>query len=254
MDFVSRLPLTLTKKDSIWVIVYRLTKSTHFVPLRTDYSLQKLARLYVAEIARLHGVPHGIPPSNWWAVRKGDPSVGRYVKELGERRVLGPELVADTEDKVRLIRDRLKEASDRQNSYADLKRREIEYAVGDLVFLKVSPWKKVLKFGRKGTLSPRFVGPYRVLRQIEPVAYQLELPPELSQIHDVFHVSMLRRYRSDPSHVVAIEEIEFRLGGLVLQLSVPEFGIALGLYTEEFMDEDDFDTLHRHIHLSPSNC
>ncbi|XP_052877276.1 uncharacterized protein LOC128283899 [Gossypium arboreum] len=90
--------------------------------------------------------------------------------ELGERRVLGPELAADIEDK----------------------------------------WKKVLRFGREGKLSPRFIGPYRVVRWIGLVAYQLELPSELSQIHDVFHVSMLRRYRSDPSHVVAVEEIGVR--------------------------------------------
>ncbi|MGF2514102.1 hypothetical protein ACQUWQ_24320, partial [Ralstonia pseudosolanacearum] len=98
----------------------------------------------------------------------------------------------------------------RQKSYADLKRKEMEYTVGDKVFLKVSPWKKVLRFGRKGKLSPRFIGPYRVLKQVGPVAYQLELPPELQQMHDVFHVSMLRRYRLNPSHVVPVEEVELR--------------------------------------------
>ena len=119
-------------------------------------------------------------------------------------------MVADTEDKVRIIRDQLKEASDRQKSYADLKRKEIEYSVGDMVFLKVSPWKKILRFGKKGKLSPRFIGPYRVLKRVGPVAYQLELPPELDRIHDVFHVSMLRRYRSDATHVVPVAEIEAR--------------------------------------------
>ena len=131
-----------------------------------------------------------------------------YWTELGERQVLGPELVADTEAKVRIIRDRLKEASDRKKSYTDLKRKEIEYSVGDMVFLKVSPWKKILRFGKKGKLSPRFIGPYRVLKRVGPVAYQLELPLELDRIHDVFHVSMLRRYRSDPTHVVPVAEIE----------------------------------------------
>ena len=77
--------------------------------------------------------------------------------ELGEQRVLGPKLVLETEDKVRLIRDRLKAAFDRQKSYADLKRHEIKYYVGDFVFFKVSPWKEVLRFDRKGKLSPRFI-------------------------------------------------------------------------------------------------
>ncbi|KAG8492986.1 hypothetical protein CXB51_010208 [Gossypium anomalum] len=111
--------------------------------------------------------------------------------------VLRPELVVDTEDKVKVIRDRLKEASDRQKSYADLKRKKIKYSVRDMVFLK-------------GKLSPQFIGPYRVLKRVGPVAYQLELPPELDGIHDVFHVSMLRRYRSDPTHVMLVAKIEVR--------------------------------------------
>ncbi|XP_017635617.1 uncharacterized protein LOC108477608 [Gossypium arboreum] len=121
-----------------------------------------------------------------------------------------PELVSDTEAKVRLIRDRLKVASDRQKSYADLKRCDIKYFVEDSVFLLVSSWKKVLRFGRKGKLSPRFSGPYRILKRVGPIAYQLELHPELDRIHDLFHVSMLRRYYSDPTHIVPIVEIEVR--------------------------------------------
>ncbi|XP_017629310.1 uncharacterized protein LOC108472329 [Gossypium arboreum] len=102
--------------------------------------------------------------------------------ELSERCVLGPELVSETEDKVRLIRDRLKAASNRQKSYADVRMKDIEYSVGDMVFLK----------------------------RVGSVAYQLELPPKLDRIHDVFHVSMLRCYRSDPTHIVPVEEIEVR--------------------------------------------
>ncbi|KAA3484817.1 DNA/RNA polymerases superfamily protein [Gossypium australe] len=130
--------------------------------------------------------------------------------ELGERQLLGPKLVSKIEEKVKMIRTRMKEAFDRQKSYADLKRKDIEFSVGDRVFLKVLPWKKVLRFGRKGKLSLRFIGPYRVLKRVGPVAYQLELPPELRQIHDVFHVSMLRRNRSNPSHIMPVEEIEVR--------------------------------------------
>ena len=123
---------------------------------------------------------------------------------------MGPELIQETEETVKLIRDRLKEAFSRQKSYADRRRKDIEFEVGDQVFLKVSPWKKVLRFGRKGKLSPRFIGPYRILKRIRPVAYQLDLPPHLSRIHDVFHVSMLRLYRPDPDHVIQVQNVELR--------------------------------------------
>ena len=85
--------------------------------------------------------------------------------------------------------------------------RDIEYDVGVKVFLKVSPWRKILRFGKKGKLSPRFISPYEVLERIEPLAYRLALPPELAKLHDVFHVSMLCRYRSDESHILPVQEI-----------------------------------------------
>ncbi|KAG8494020.1 hypothetical protein CXB51_011389 [Gossypium anomalum] len=99
--------------------------------------------------------------------------------ELNERKVVGPELIQETENIVKKIREWLKAAFDRQKSYTDLKRRDIEYSVGDKVFLKVSHWKKILRFGRKGKLSPRYIRPYEVIERIEPVAYRLALPPEL---------------------------------------------------------------------------
>ena len=111
--------------------------------------------------------------------------------KLNEHKGIGPDIVKDTEAKVQVIRQRLKASSDRQKSYANLKRKDIEYEVGDKVFLKVSPWRKVLRFGKKGKLSPRFIDPYEVLERIGPVAYRLVLPPELAKLHDVFHVSML---------------------------------------------------------------
>ena len=80
--------------------------------------------------------------------------------------------------------------------------------MGDKVFLKVSPWRKILRFFQKGKLSPRFIGPYEVLERIGPVAYRLALPPKLAKLHDVFHVSMLRRYRSDESHILPVQEIQ----------------------------------------------
>ena len=124
--------------------------------------------------------------------------------ELSEKKVIGPDLIQDTEEKVKMIRERLKVTTDRQKSYVDMERKDIQYEIGDKVFLKVSPWKKVMRFEKKVKLSPRFIGPYEVMEKVGPVAYCLALPPELENIHNVFHVSMLRRYRSDPSHVVSL--------------------------------------------------
>ena len=112
--------------------------------------------------------------------------------ELKEKKLIGPDLVQQTDEKIRLIKSRLKAAQDRQKSYSDLKRNDVEYEAGTKVFLKVSPWRKILRFGKKGKLSPRFIAPYEILERIGPVAYRLALPPELSKIHNVFHVSMLR--------------------------------------------------------------
>ena len=122
--------------------------------------------------------------------------------EVGEKRLVGPELVQITSKKVKVVRDNLKIARDRQKSYADNRRRDLQFEIGDRVFLKISPWKGVLRFGRRGNLSPRFIGPCEVVSKVGPVAYRLKLPPELSRIHDTFHVSMLRKYIPNPSHVL----------------------------------------------------
>ncbi|KAA3461787.1 reverse transcriptase [Gossypium australe] len=289
MDFVSRLPLSSKKKDAIWVIVDRLTKLAYFVLVRTDYSLDKLAELYINENMRLHGVPLSIVSvrdprftSLFW--KKLQEALGTklhfstafyqqtdgqseqiiqiledmlrycilefestwdkhlplikfaynnsfqssikmapykalsgqkchtplYWTELSENKIHGVDLIKETEQKVKVIHDNLKVASDREESYADLKQKDIEFEVGDKVFLKVSPWEKILRFGRKGKLSPRFIGPYEIIERVEQVAYRLMLPPELEKIHNVFHVSMLRRYRSDSSHVIAPTEVEIQ--------------------------------------------
>ena len=128
--------------------------------------------------------------------------------ELNEHKVIGLDIVKDTEEKVQVIWKMLKAASDRQKSYADLKRRDIAYEVGDKVFLKVSPWRKILRFGKKGKLSPRFIGSYEALGRIGPLAYHLALPLELAKLHNVFHVSMLQRYRSDESHILPMQDVQ----------------------------------------------
>ena len=131
--------------------------------------------------------------------------------ELNEKKIIGPDLIQETKEKVKMIRERLKVATNRQKSYADMRRKDIRYEIDKKVFLKVSPWKMVKRFGKKGKLSLRFIRPYEVIEKVGPVTYKLALTPELENIHNVFHVSMLRRYKSDPSHVVSSETIELRL-------------------------------------------
>ena len=128
--------------------------------------------------------------------------------ELNEHKIISPDLVKDNEEKVQIIQQKLKASSDRQRSYANLKGNDIEFEVGDKVFLKVSPWKTILCFGRKGKLSPRFIGPYEILERVGPVAYCLAFPLEFAKLHDVYHVSMLRRYRSDTSHILPVQDIQ----------------------------------------------
>ena len=289
MDFVVGLPLTGRKHDSVWVVVDRLTKSAHFLPVRTDYSLDKLAELYIKEIVRLRGIPISIISdrdprftSRFWGKLKEalgtrlnfstafhpqtdgqserviqimedmlrscvidyEGSWDRHIPlvefvynksfkssigmapyealygrkcrtplcwtDLSENKVIGPDLIQEIEEKVKIIREILKVSNDRQKSYADMKIKDISYEIGEKVFLKLSPWKKVMRFGKKGKLSPRFIGPYEVIEKVGPVAYKLALPLELEKIHSVFHVSMLRRYRLDLSHVVSTETIELR--------------------------------------------
>ena len=130
--------------------------------------------------------------------------------EVGERRLIGPKLVQITFDKIQIVRDRLKIARDRQKSYADKRRRDLQFKVGDRVFLKVSLWKGVLRFGRRGKLRPRYIGPYEIIARVGPVTYKLKLPLELSRIHDTFHVSMLRKYISDPSHVLREQPVQLK--------------------------------------------
>ena len=130
--------------------------------------------------------------------------------EVGERKLVGSEIVQVICDKVKVRRDRLKISQDRQKSYADNRRRDLEFEVGDMVFLRISPWKGVLRFGKRGKLSPQYIGPYRIVERIGEVAYLLELPSDLDRIHDVFHVSMLRKYIPDPSNVLTEQLVEIQ--------------------------------------------
>ena len=127
---------------------------------------------------------------------------------MGEGNYLGPKLVRDTTEAVKRIREKILATQSRQKSYADPKQRDIMFSVGDKVFLKVAPVKGIVRFGKKGKLSPRFVGPFEILEKVGKVAYRLALPPSLEKVHNVFHVSLLRKYVADPSHVLNYEPLE----------------------------------------------
>ncbi|GJU72415.1 putative reverse transcriptase domain-containing protein [Tanacetum coccineum] len=135
MDFITKLPRTKSGHDTIWVIVDKLTKSAHFLAMREDYSIERLARLYIDEIVARHRVP----PILW--------------AEIGESSLIGPELVQETTDKVVLIKDKLKAAKDHQKSYADNRHKPLEFEVRDQVLLRASSWKGVMRFGKKGKLA-----------------------------------------------------------------------------------------------------
>ncbi|GKA31052.1 putative reverse transcriptase domain-containing protein [Tanacetum coccineum] len=125
--------------------------------------------------------------------------------EVGQVQLTGPEIVQETTEKVIQIKQRMQAARDRQKSYADLKRKPMEFQVGDRVMLKVSPWKGVVRFGKRGKLNPRYVGPFKVLEKVGSVAYKLELPQELSRVHNTFHVSNLKKCYSDEPLAVLLE-------------------------------------------------
>ena len=122
--------------------------------------------------------------------------------EVGESSITGLNLIGDNLEKVGLIPKRLLTAQSRQKSYADRRHRPLEFEVGDHVFLKVMPKRGVVRFGKQGKLAPRYIRPFKVLERVGTVAYRLELPPSLLGVHELFHVSMLRKYNQDPAHVV----------------------------------------------------
>ena len=128
--------------------------------------------------------------------------------KVGESSITSPDMIRDTSEKVSLIRQRLLMAQNWQKSYAVVRRRPLELEIGDHVFLKVMPKRGVVRFGKRGKLSLRFIGPFKILERIGTVAYRLALPPNMSDVHEVFHVFMLQKYTPDPAHVVYWGQIE----------------------------------------------
>ncbi|GJW59171.1 putative reverse transcriptase domain-containing protein [Tanacetum coccineum] len=254
MDFITKLPKTTVGFDSIWVIVDRLTKSAHFLPMRETDSTEKLTRLYMKEIVARHGLPVSIifdrdshfTSRVWQSLHKAlgtqlnlstayhpqiDGQSERTIQTLEdmlracvidfgnswdrhlplakvrEAQLTRTETIHKTTEKVFKIKDRMQEACDRQKSYADKRRRPLEFEVGNKVMLNVMPWKGVMRFAKCGKLNPCYIGPFRIIERIGPVAYHLELPQELSRVHNVFHVCNLKKCLSDDTLVTPLEEI-----------------------------------------------
>src|SRR5690242_10817706 len=287
MDFIVGLPNTSRHHDLIWVIVDRLTKVAHFLPVHTTDKAQKYAELYIDRIVCLHGLPRTIVSD------QGAPFVARFWEQLqeslgtklirssayhphtdgqtervnqiledmlracaincgknwdknlslaefaynnsyqsslkmapfealygrrcrtplnwsqaGEREIFGPDLVLEAEEKVRVIKKNLEAAQAWQKSYHDKRRKPLQFEVGDHVYLKVSPTKGVQRFGIKGKLAPRYTRPYEIKEICGPVAYQLKLPPHMSVVHEVFHISQLRKCVHLPTEVLPEPELE----------------------------------------------
>ncbi|GJV89052.1 putative reverse transcriptase domain-containing protein [Tanacetum coccineum] len=253
MDFITKLPKSSQGFDTIWVIMDRLTKSTHFLPIRENDPLDKLARSFqkalgidisistayhpetdgqsertiqtLEDILRACEINFGkgwvkhlplaefLYNNSYHASIKAAPYEALYGRkcrspicwaEVGEAQLTGPELIQETTEKIVLIKQRMQAAQDRQKSYADRKRKPMEFEVGDRVMLKVSPWKGVVRFGKRGKLNPRYVGPFKILAKVGKVAYRLELPQELSRVHHTFHVSNLKKCYADEDRMSCV--------------------------------------------------
>ncbi|XP_049410636.1 uncharacterized protein LOC125873831 [Solanum stenotomum] len=217
IDFITGLRFFFKRHDSIWVIIDRLTKSAHFLPVKSSSKAEEYAKLYVREVVLLHGTPLSIN------LDRGAQFMTHFLrsfqKSLGTQVNLNtafhPQTDGQDERTIQTLEDMMRacvldfKAQSRQKSYADVRHRDIEFQVDDWVFLKVSPMKGVMRFGRKGKLCPRCIRPYKVIRRVVQVAYKVDLPRELAAVHPVFHVSMLRKCLGDPTQVIAIEGMEF---------------------------------------------
>jgi len=137
----------------------------------------------------------------------------------GESLVLGPEFLQQTSEKVRVIQERMRATQSRQKSYANKRRRPLEFEAGDHVFLRVTPMAGIGRAIKSRKLTPRFIGPYQILRRIGAAAYEIALPPHLVNLHNVFHVSQLRKYIADPFHVLESDDIQIR----------EDFTVSIGL-------------------------
>jgi hypothetical protein len=286
MDFIVGLPHTSRGYNSIWVIMDRLTKSAHFIPIATTYRVGQYAELYISHIVCYHGIPKTIifdrgsifvahfweqlheylgthlirssayhPQTDWqieWVnqiiedmlracVLMNDPKWGKHLplvefsynnsyqesikmspyealygwpyhtplswSESDERVIFGPNIVTEAEEKVKQNQANILAAQSRQKSYTDKWHSPLEFEVGDHIYLRVSPMKGVHHFGIKGKLAPRYIGLYPIIDKYGPTSYQVELPVKLSRVHNIFHVSQIKRCLKPPTDMVIKDTI-----------------------------------------------
>ncbi|GKD90793.1 putative reverse transcriptase domain-containing protein [Tanacetum coccineum] len=242
MDFVTKLLRTLNGHDKIWVIVDRLTKSAHFIPTQETYNMKTLRRLYIKQIVSRHGVLISIisDRDNHFTSRFWQSLQKALGTQLDLSTTYHPEIDRQSERTIQTLEDMLRarvidfgkgwekhlplvefsynnsyhasikaapfEALYGRN-YANVRRNPVEFQVGDCVMLKVSPHKGVIRFGKRGKLNPRYIEPFKILERIGPVAYKLELPEELSNVHSTFHISNLKKCLSEESIVIQMKEL-----------------------------------------------
>nr|GEY18641.1 reverse transcriptase domain-containing protein [Tanacetum cinerariifolium] len=199
MDFVTKLPKSSQGYDTIWVIVDRLTNSAIFTPIRETDPMDKLARIYLKEVVTRHGIPVSI-------ISDHDP---RFASIFWRSLQNTLELIQETTEKIVQIKQRMQPTHDRQKSYADLKRKPMEFQVEDKVMLKVLPWKGVVRFGKRGKLNPRYVGSLKVLERVGDVAYKIDFPEELSRVHNTFYVSNLKKCHADEPLAIPLDGLHF---------------------------------------------
>ncbi|WVZ52290.1 LOW QUALITY PROTEIN: hypothetical protein U9M48_003366, partial [Paspalum notatum var. saurae] len=251
MDFIVGLPRTQKGYNSIWVVVDRLTKVAHFIPVNATYLAAKLAELYISRIICLHGVPKRIISD------RGSQFTSHFWEQLHDsldiklrfNTTYHPQTDGQIERTNQIFEDMLRacalqygtgwdkclpyaefsynnsyQASLKkspfealyakkcrtplQRSYADVRRRDLSFKVDDHVYLKVSPMRCIRRFNMKGKLAPRYIGPFKILEKKGEVAYRLELPPSLSGVHDVFHVSQLKKCLRVPEEQAPLEGLE----------------------------------------------
>ncbi|XP_058762492.1 uncharacterized protein LOC131635876 [Vicia villosa] len=259
MDFVTGLPNTLRGHNMSWMMVDRLTKSAHFIPISVHFPKLMLAEIYIRVIMKLHGVSLNIVSDTglrftygfWKSLHDAlgsklrlsstyhpqtDVQTERNLQSLVDllRAFLGPEIVRQTIEKVKLIRDKMKTSLSRKMSYHNKRRKDLEFQEGDRVFLRVTLVTGVDRALKLRKFTHRFIGPYTISNNVETIGYRVALPPNLSNLHDVFHVSQLRKYILNPSHVIFMDDVKV-WDNLTVE-NVPVSQLLLTLYLQMYME------------------